>query len=249
MVLVASLVLSACSLNPNPTEMGSVAEPRSTDDVSVYGGASLRAISSAELAELADILVRVDVLDVMPSVANTLDGRFPRQAEMDAPSSGGLHQLAGLVVYTPVRVRVAEVLASKALGPVPGEEITILVAGGTVETVLTPDEARYLGVAVVEKSVDSAGRITERMVSPHEPVEFAWGHAPSESLTEGDSLVLALQTRSDLLFRGGQTPEAFHTIDPAGVYRNTPDGWLADRALSDGAISPDQFAARMASER
>ncbi len=208
-----------------------LADPHSTLDVAVFGGASLGEISSEQLAAMADTLVMVNVLDVYPSIANTADGRFPSLEEMEATAEASLHPLSGLVLYTPVRVQIVEVLAEGPVNLPIGSESTVLVPGGAISTMLGVDAAALLGVTVVETGIDGAGMSVERLVAPTHPVEFTWGHAPSELLSEGETLILALGIHSPGRFGGGQLPAAFTTIDPAGVFREADGAWVPDRPL------------------
>ena len=232
-----ALVLSACAGEVTDGGTALVSDPRSTADVAVAGGGSLGPILPAELADLSDLVVEVEVVDVKPSVLNTTDGRFPSATELAAKAGEG-HPLVGLEVSTPVEVRVVDVLAAAPGTSPPGTKtLVVTVAGGAVRGILDPTQARLLGVLEVPEGIQEGPGAEEVEVPATGPVDFTWGYAPSETLTEGGRYVLFLSRTETVRYDGSGTDLRWTVVDPAGVFEQDAEGrWRPQRSFASGPV-------------
>ncbi len=236
-ILGAALLvaLAACSEAPSP----SVPDPTSTADLAVAGGASYPPLSPTDLAERAEVIAEVEVIDVKPSITNTADGGFPDAAQLTAKAEKG-HPLAGLTVTTPVEVRVLEVLsvAPRVTFPI-DDEMVIYVAGGAITATLDETQARLLGISTVDEAEDLDRPQPEVPVTG--PVDITWGQAPSVVLVEGDTYVVFLAERDLPSYTGAGSKRAWRLGHPADVWERSPDGWKPQAPLRDArsAVAAD----------
>ncbi len=228
--------LSACSGTPGAR---TVTDPTSTADLAVAGGAGFRPLSPPDLAARADVIAKVEVIDVKPSVANTANGAFPDANQLAAKAERG-HPLAGLTVSTPVEVRILEVL-STAPGTAfpPGDTMVISVAGGAITATLDEAQARLLG-ASTEAGAEGPGQ-PETEVPVTGPVEITWGQAPGVVLVEGETYVLFLAERELADYAGTNANRAWRLGHPADVWETSSDGWRPQTPLwnGQGAVTAD----------
>jgi hypothetical protein len=171
---------------------------------------SFPSLSLEEIAERANRLLIVDVIEVSPPTLNTVDGRFPTEDELRE------FGVTRLVVHMDVLVRIVE--TSSAADPRlvldPGDELVVNVGGGSFRTILTQRQA--LAVGIREEG----------------DVEFEWGHQTGACLTEGDHLALLLV---DFSVPGYLTPDQPRTgvVHPGGVLTPWVDGLWLDPQTGD----------------
>ncbi len=219
-----ALILSACGGDATTTAEVLPFDPRSTADVAAAGGASYLPITSSGLADLADLIVEIDVIDVNPSVLNTTDGRFPSAPELAAKATEG-HPLVGLAVATPVDVRIRSILANPS-GARTGGAFTIMVAGGAVSVTLDSDQARLLGILEVPDDAQEGPGAEEVEVPADGPVDITWGHSPDVVLTEGERYVVILDRRPLSRYDGTSGPVEWWVGRPETVWEPVSDGWV-----------------------
>jgi len=190
----------------------------STVQPEMGGGFSPVTISPGDLPLASDVAVRGEVLDVLPAHLTTDDGDWP-----PVDPAAGPGQRFGINIVTPVRVRITEVLGERPImsdagtalfsDVEVGDVVEITVAGGSYSYILQPDEARALGVLVVDgegteyfpepddpstAERSELGESEEEVESfPTEPIEMTDSVAPGVELAEGYDVLLFLSAHTD----------------------------------------------------
>ncbi len=243
-----AFLVAACG--PGSGDLGPTFDPTSTADLAAGGGASLGPILPAELAELTDLVVEVEVVDVQPSRLNTADGGFPNAADLAATAKEG-HPLVGLEVFTPVDVRILGVAAAapEVTPPGPGSFL-VEVGGGAVTATLDTDQARLLGVLEVPDGAREGPGAVEVEQPATGPVDITWGYGPSAVLTEGARYVLFLARSEVERYDGSGTDLRWTVVDPAGVFEPTEDGgWKPQRDFASGPVALSDVVALVAGSK
>lgn len=171
--------------------------PRATHVAGMPAGGSLTAVPLDRLPAITDAAVVARVAEVGQVRLSTADGAFP-----DIDPAAGPVRLTGLFTVTPVELEIVEVVAARSgMSPeaaalvgqlAPGDRLDLTVAGGVFTHVVSPGEARALGIEVVPDG--AADESVEEY--PDEPVEVHSGTGTSVALTEGDEALLFLATKT-----------------------------------------------------
>ena len=248
-----ALVLSACSTPSASENHGSGtpygandgADPVSLSELAVLGGATYEGLSPEQLADRTELAIEAVVIDVRPSHLNTSDGLFP-SAE-DILTNG----LSELVVLTDITIKIVKTLGSSSEAPTlnEGDLFTITVGGGTIFTTLSVEQANALGATEISQDFpehtegDGLPPDVEIEEPVNSPIEFVWGTAPDEDLTEGDTVAVFL-TR--VIVTGYESAAGEVTmwgpVHPYGVFqRGGQQEWIPAGPEFDG-VSPEDLA-------
>lgn len=236
LVVASVLLLAACggsaSTNVSSEVLGP--DPESTADLGSSGG-SIEPITTDDLVARTGAVVEVKVLDVHRSRPNTADGTLP-----PIDTARGPEQLQRLYALTDVSLRIDQVVAAVAGWATnwqEGDEIDITLIGGRLTRILSPDEARALGVIVVDEEASTEEFEVE--VYPDEPVDFESGSGLFEHLVEGDSVLLFLTQLSYPIFESSDQFLLITTSHPSGVFSRSDAGWEPAFPLE---VSADPYA-------
>ena len=190
----------------------------STYSEGIPGGATLSPVSATQLPLASDVAVRASIIDVKPARLTTTDGEYP-----PLDPKAGPQQRFGINIVTPVIVRIDEVIGIRPElsasghrlldGLSVGDLVKVTVAGGAYSYVVSPEEARILGIKVVpdaeaeyfpDPDGDSPASPSERGLAedeleafPTEPLTVVAGMAPGVDLVEGDVAILFLSAHTD----------------------------------------------------
>lgn len=221
-VVLLSLVATGCgSTSGDDIDRHVVVpDPSSTLEVGFLGGGTASQTSQTEIAASSDSATTVKVIDVHRSIPNTPDGAFPA-----IDTETGPDQLRALNPITLVDVEIVESLGGIPLGE-PGEIVTITVIGGTIATLLTPEEAKALDIdprvqaEVFPHPAPGQETVTtqEPVADPHGLVPMTIGVAPSDYLTEGDTVTIFTVGDTFVLFGSGGEIPIIRITHPAGIF-------------------------------
>ena len=249
-VIAGLLLLTIVSLTRGEGEIDrtvSMPDPSSTLDLRGLGGASLVSVSVDDLPDLSEAALKVKVIDVRRSTPNTLNGEFP-----SIDLGGAADQLRGLYPLTEVEVEVLEVLGGD-LDAKDGDVIVITVHGGVLSTLLTPDEAVVLDVdaAVGDGTVPEPkpGEVSEPTAEPEGDadamVPYMIGLSPSDSLTEGDTVVLFVAHEEKDLYGSDETLTVLRVVHPVGIFRSDAAGWTSTLDERISSVDVNLLASRI----
>jgi len=202
-------------------------DPSSLTELKGLGGGTEAPLTTDQMVRQADSVLEVSVVDIKRSYLNTANGAFPSEPEL---AGGAVDEL---LVLTDVEVRVLRDRSKGRLtgkGPfdgkslhlgkrtgdgsgtaLAGELMTVTVMGGAIQTRLSHGQATALGVMeVVEQFPDRSHHSTEHPdIEIERPAtgqidDFSYGISPSVSMSEGDDVVLVLETIEVPMVGGGQ---------------------------------------------
>jgi hypothetical protein len=194
-LLATAAAVAAAAISIAVAEYLSRDEVCATDGYGVAAGASIAVLELERLPAITDIALIGAIQEVSPVRLSTPSG------DLEIDLRRGPEQMEGVYPYTPVTVRVEEVLGVRPSprfpspsDVAPADQIEVTVIGGTYTARLTPEEADALGRD--EEADLDAGQ---------EPVKadrlsFNYSLYCEVSLTEGDRVIVFL--RYGPLFEG-----------------------------------------------
>ncbi len=203
-------------------------DPTSTLELMVTGGASYQNSTPEGIAEKAQALVKVRILDVKRSHLNTRDENFPSAEEL------GKYGTENLVALTDLDVEVLAILAVVDGIDIPsGGNMKVTLGGGYFDTTLTKAQAQLIGLT--ESQVVGGPRehlegetgppdVEIETLVDRDGVAFGWGSAPDVPLVEGDVVVLTLVEVEIPTFDGGSTT-ILTIAHPEGVFAENGGRW------------------------
>ena len=242
--LTGLVLLIACGGDTSTIDSEPIGpNPKSTAELG-SGGGTIEPITANDLVARSGAVVEATVVDVHRSRPNTADGTLP-----SIDIAQGPEQLHRLYALTDVSIRIENVVAAVApwsKGWEADDEIIITLTGGTLTRILSPQEARALGVLVVDEA-GSEREGSEVEVYPDEPVEFESGTGLFEQLTEGDSVLLFLTQLSYPIFGSDDRFSLITPTHPSGIFSRSDGGWTPGFPL-DSPVDPITLAQQV-SER
>lgn len=224
-----------------------LADPPSPGGLYIFYAGSLMPMDSTELPAASVAAIEVIVVDVHPSIPNTVDGEFP-----PIDMSGSFDQLRGLHPLTQVEVQIVDVLGGRLDSSV-GDRVVITIGGGLITTTLTPQEAKVLGIEGAQINDDApppphdhdpdAEPTPEPEIDPNASVLLSIGLPPSVRLTEGDTVVLFVVQRERQIYNSTEARSVLEITHPVGVFREDAQGWASDFGESNGYVDVRALAA------